>query len=826
MTIPASALLAAATNSAQEFVGETTYEFSTLRQLAEQPWLSLVLIACSLLAAGLVITIYRRDTRELKPVIGLVLLITRLTVLAILLFFFLRLEKRTTRELVVNSRVLMLVDTSQSMGLHDNDSSAVPATPSRIDQITAHFADGKLFAELRKAHDVVVERFDREMAPVVSFNKQTPQIDEPPPSASSETVSSPSSAADWKQALRPQGSESRIGSAIKQLVERERSTPVSGIILLTDGAQNSGLDPTAATTAAREAGIPIYPIGLGSDYIPQNVRVSDIIAPTRVFPGDTFHITAYLQSYGLANRTVTVELLSRAAAAPQGPNTLEDSLRATLTADGQVTPVRFELSSDQAGRRTYRVQVASPPEDRDMTDNAQEADIETIERKSRVLLLAGAASREYQFLCSQLRRDRSFTVDVLLQSARPGISQDADNILGEFPSTKEALYAYDAVIAFDPDWTRLSQTQVDLLEQWVAEQAGGLIAVAGPIHMDQWAKNSAMSKIRALYPVEISRRFSLLSDANFGAAQPWPLEFTEAGNNAEFLLLDDTLEASREAWQRFSGVYGFYSVQGAKPGATIYARFSNPEASVTAELPVYMAGHFYGSGRVLYLGSGEMWRLRSVDDAHFERLYTQLIRHASQGRLQRGSSRGLLLVERDRYLLGSNVVVRAQLSNLQHEPLDREYVTLQVTQPDSTSLSVRLKPDHGRTGLYTGQFTVFQEGAFRLDLPIPDSADEHLSRRIQVRVPDLERENPQRNDALLRTVATQSGGRYYIGLDSTLGHSGLPPLANLLRDRQETTTLSGTPDKDFEKLLMQCTMGALCSLLFLEWLIRRLCKLA
>ena len=31
----------------------------------------------------------------------------------------------------------------------------------------------------------------------------------------------------------------------------------------------------------------------------------------------------------------------------------------------------------------------------------------------------------------------------------------------------------------------------------------------------------------------------------------------------------------------------------------------------------------------------------------------------------------MLLVDRDRYLLGNTVVVRAQLSNVQFEPLDR-----------------------------------------------------------------------------------------------------------------------------------------------------------
>ena len=72
-----------------------------------------------------------------------------------------------------------------------------------------------------------------------------------------------------------------------------------------------------------------------------------------------------------------------------------------------------------------------------------------------------------------------------------------------------------------------------------------------------------------------------------------------------------------------------------------------------------MAGQFTGPGSVFYLGSAEMWRLRAVDETCFSQFYTKLIRHVSQGRLLRGSSRGVLLVGQDRYLLGNTVEVRA-----------------------------------------------------------------------------------------------------------------------------------------------------------------------
>ncbi len=182
-----------------------------------------------------------------------------------------------------------------------------------------------------------------------------------------------------------------------------------------------------------------------------------------------------------------------------------------------------------------------------------------------------------------------------------------------------------------------------------------------------------------------------MEEGRFGSETAWPLDFTREGVEAEFLWLADSGPASQQAWASFPGVYGYYGVHGAKPGATVYARYlRSREAASGGQLPVYMAGQFYGSGRVFYLGSGEMWRLRAIDESYFEQFYTKLVRHVSQGRLLIGSSRGMLLVDRDRYLLGGTVVVRAQLSNSQFEPLDQAQAVVQIVLPDSTVQSLAL----------------------------------------------------------------------------------------------------------------------------------------
>jgi hypothetical protein len=173
-------------------------------------------------------------------------------------------------------------------------------------------------------------------------------------------------------------------------------------------------------------------------------------------------------------------------------------------------------------------------------------------------------------------------------------------------------------------------------------------------------------------------------------------------------------------------------VRGPKSAATVLARFSDPRTGQAGERPVYLAEQFYGSGRVFYLGSGEMWRLRHVNEGYFERLYTRLIRHVAQGRLLRQSSRGVLMVGQDQYQVGGTVEIRAQLTNAQLAPLVAQTVPLQVFQPGGKVQTITLRPDPSRAGTYAGQFTALDEGDYRLELLVPESTDERLTRRIQV----------------------------------------------------------------------------------------------
>ena len=245
-------------------------------------------------------------------------------------------------------------------------------------------------------------------------------------------------------------------------------------------------------------------------------------------------------------------------------------------------------------------------------------------------------------------------------------------------------------------------------------------------------------------------------------------------------------------------------------------------------LPVYIADQFYGAGRVAFLASGEMWRLRADDDAYFQRFYTKLIRHVSQGRLLRDSSRGVLLVDKQRCAIGETVTVRAVLSNAQFNPLRAANVAATIILPNGLRKELTLLPakQETREGVFVGQFSALHAGNTEVELVVPESDSETLKREVRVRVPQLEIESPQRNDSALAALANSTGGSYYVGMTDAFDDESDTSLFKSLKSMSQETYLPGTTDEAFQQRLMSWLLALICGALCFEWLIRRLSKLA
>src|SRR5262249_33329851 len=242
--------------------------------------------------------------------------------------------------------------------------------------------------------------------------------------------------------------------------------------------------------------------------------------------------------------------------------------------------------------------------------------VQVVKKPLRVLLFAGAASRDYQFVRNLLIREadqRKAEVSVCLQGLREGVVQDVspDRLLKAFASRmseetgKDAsdryanLAEYDLVIAFDPDWSLLSSDQLAALEKWVNMQAGGLILVAGPVNTYNLARPANRDKLKPLLdllPVVLQdSRLQSLSNER-ASTDAWRLHFPGATADMEFLNLDEEAKEALPGWEEFftgksraevkptdpvlRGYYGYYPVESVKPSATVIATFSDPRAKL------------------------------------------------------------------------------------------------------------------------------------------------------------------------------------------------------------------------------------------------------
>jgi hypothetical protein len=874
---------------------------------------------------------YRIDAIDLKRWQRSILLVLRvLAIIALLLCYF----HPQWERFVGSSRVAIMIDASASMGNHDvlqrqaGDATLLPVDgensassiddssvgPSRIEAVIDWIKRSEIVEKLSEKHDVVLYSFDKSVRRITPIqpsqqdqqDQQSQQSQQSQPDQLSQLSQSESSGLggdvvdkdlvrtqlDALESLKADGEETGIGDALFDVLQLERGRPLAGVVIISDGRQNAGRSIELSLETASRLRIPFYTIGVGATKQPLNFRIASFDLPERFFPDDPFTIKVPVEFIGgdvaddsSKNQSykVTVELWSQSIDGNTSGDLKLDSKEIQFERNG-IVEAEFQTKFSETGKRRLAVKILPPDDDKLPEDNARQADIEIVDRKDRVLMYASAPSRDYQFLCSQIFRDKTMSVDVYLPWAKSGIAQNADKILTTFPTTQKEMSEYDAVFAFDPDWMDLSNEQINILEHWVARQGGGLVLFAGAVNLANpvgWVSHGGLEKIWAMYPVEfLVRQPSRAFEHNYKSdVKAWALKFTRFGEEAEFLRpLDDMTEA-RNFWGTFPGFYGYFPIKSVKPTATLLVSSGAPDA--IGEIGALFVEQYYGAGRILYIGSSELWRLRRMGENYYEQIATKIIRHTSQGRLQRDSDRGSVTLDKRRYGLGSIAKLRVTANDEQLNPVTIPKLPVDILSPAGKLRTMEIVLDPNTPGIYQGHIPLTEEGTWSVKFNIP-AGDQEITRTFQVQMSDLERENPSRNEILLSEVSSKSGGIYFRSpteampllkesslygsknffeiisdsskssessipdsgdstTDSNLGTNAENPdstkslengeskkdvsvkyLTELLKVRSQRAVLDATAEEKMLKIFLII----ICTFLLLEWTLRRLMKLA
>ncbi|MDR1479198.1 MAG: hypothetical protein LBJ00_09670 [Planctomycetaceae bacterium] len=869
---------------------------------------------------------YRIDAIDLKRWQRFLLIGLRIFAIVALLLVYLHPQ---WEHFVGSSRVAIMIDTSASMGNHDvlQDNSGNSEQllsdentsrtesindafvgPSRIEAVIDWLKRSEIVEKLSERHDVILYSFDKSVRRITQdqTTRQTTELNEtndknttqPPtkinPKPNSETTKQSVAESDLLQlqlealeTLNANGEETNIGDALFDVLQLERGRPLAGVVVISDGRQNSGRATDSPLEMSANLRIPFYTIGVGAAKQPLNFRIVSFDVPERFFPNDLFTVKVPIEFLGggvddpneLKSYKIKIELWSQQIDGNAGTDVKLDENEIQFDRNG-VVDAEFHTKFSEIGKRRLMVKILPPEDDKLLDDNTRQSDIDIVDRKDRVLIYSSAPSREYQFLCSQIFRDKTMSVDVYLPWTSSGIAQNADKILTTFPMTQKEMSEYDVVFAFDPDWKNLSNEQIDILEHWVARQGGGLVLFAGAINLANpigWVTAAGLDKIWAMYPVEfLIRQPSRAYEHNYRSdVKAWPLKFSRSGEDAEFLRPVDNPADARNFWSEFTGFYGYFPVKSVKPTATVLVSSGSPDAM--GEAGALLVEQYYGAGRVLYFGSGELWRLRRMGENFYEQIATRIVRHSSQGRLQRDSDRGSVMLDKRRYGLGSIARLRVTANDNQLKPITVPKLPVDVLSPAGKLRTVDVTLDPNSPGIYQGHIPLTEEGTWSVKFNIP-SGNQEITRTFQVQMSDLERENPSRNEPLLAEIASKSGGIYFksptdamplIKESALYGQKNLfaPPSRNPKNTEQnnnesnsnnnneinnneinnnknnadnntETTTTKhltellkvrsqrAVLDELAEENMLRIFLILICAFLLLEWTLRRLMKLA
>ena len=450
-----------------------------------------------------------------------------------------------------------------------------------------------------------------------------------------------------------------------------RATPPSAVVVLTDGITTEGESLLDASAMARQKGVPLFTIGLGSATPVRDVELSDLVVDQVVFANDAVNFDFKLTGKGLAGRQVEVLLKQKGTTQPLATQTT------TLAADGKPQRVRLAYRPTQAGEFEYTVE-ARPLAEETRTDNNHETRLVNVrEEKFRVLLVQAYPSFEFRYLKEMLKRDNTIQLRYLLQEADVDFTE-ADRSgepmsLSSFPIKREELFDYDVVIFGDVNPALLSASDLRNLAAFVSEKGGGLIFIAGPRYNPV---RYAGTPLAPLVPFEASQTvIPGLNDAIEEGFTPRP---TELGLSSPQMELGDTPAETAEIWRKLPPLYFLAEATALKPAARVLAEHPSQSGPDGKPLPVFIQ-QYVGAGRVLFHCTEDTWRWRyQVGDVYFARYWVQSIRALSRSKLI-GKDRGARLsTDRDRFERGQPIRLQVRFLDERMAPAADDRVTVML----------------------------------------------------------------------------------------------------------------------------------------------------
>ncbi len=554
------------------------------------------------------------------------------------------------------------------------------------------------------------------------------------------------------------GNITDLERTLEQIVGELGTAPISGIVLVTDGADNHSTNLTAAASQMRARNIPIYTVGIGSPAFPRDTELLRVTTPRKVLKDTMLEADVSVRASGYAGR--------RARLLVQDGDRILQTQEIQLGSDGEVKTYKVNFSSDRAGPRVFTFRVEPFPGEIVSENNDRTALVRVEDEQPQILYVEGEPRWIYGFMRRAALEDKNIRLVTLLRQAdgkflRQGIDSPATLEKG-FPIDKAELFRYKALILGSVEASFFTFDQLRMISDFVSQRGGGFLMLGGRYSFGQGGYIN--TPLEDVLPVIL--RFN---QSGAGVPEFQDLEYkarlTSYGAEHPVTRLSVSEAENRKRWEAAPTLVGLNPTLGAKPGATILAQGSIPD--VRGQSPVILAFQRFGRGRSMALTTGSTWRwrmgLEHTDDFH-DQFWKQMLRWL----VSDAPDPVEVVTEKHSYSLDEPVIMHAEVNDPTFMHLNNAEVTAHVKSPSGETSTLQMSWDVDKDGQYTTTFRPSEEGIYEVTTDALQGTKNLGSAKANFRIADSTEEfhNAAMNPDLLRRLASETGGRYYTPRDA------------------------------------------------------------
>jgi uncharacterized membrane protein len=689
------------------------------------------------LLTGLVVWQYTADAANVARWKRRLLLVLHVAAAAIVCAVFLQPVLVSTSPITEKESFVVLVDNSRSMDM------PLEKGRKRIDSANSILRE-KILAELKRLFDTRVFTFSGGLQEMVS----EPDAFE----------------------INEGGDSTNVSGALRDVT----MAGPSGVLLVSDGCWNTGGDPRRLGASLAGRGIEIHSLSMEVGERPTDISVRDVRGRETIFLGDSLVVQFKIVQSGYDGRKVPTVIRETSE------NLAEKEV--TLAAAPLARPVSFILVPEAPGRHTYKVGVPVQKGEVTGENNFASISVRVVEKEVNVLIVESEPRWEFRYVRNALERDPSTKVECLL--LRPGVGPTlTDGFLPGMPKGKKELGKYDVVVMGDVNVRKMPSKAVENLVEFVRARGGGLVVIPGKNHGLAGYKGTALENI---LPAEVP---AVTLSPGVLSRKPFSLGLTAVGKEHLLTRLDQDPSESGRLWKELPGGVWCCGVGIVKRGAQ--ALVEHPYLkNEQGPLPLLVVQQS-GNGKIVYIGWDGLWRWRKgLGEKHHYRFWAQLVRWIVKKHFEGDDPFVKVACDRDVCNVGEDLFVQAYVLDKDYYPLDGAEVYLLVSKEGETRQErLKLPADEKGWGIYRGSFKPHEPGNYTCRVVVPYHGPEPRKTTIKLRVekPALEARSLLPDTALLKALASVTGGRY-------LKDGELPGLLDYLgrktRSRVRTTELS------------------------------------